>query len=250
MRHGILMFTKAVNWSKVGDLCGICLPESMVAEVWSLCHQSDSGGHQGIERRFSKFLKGFFVLSARQKISFLNGVCNTCLTKELSMPVQMGEHMPSFTGYVGEKLYADLVLMSETIRGNRYMLTAEDSFSRYCCAYPIPNKEAHTVAKVLMDQHFNVYRLSDQLHSDNRKEFVNNLWRELFSELKIENTTTLQYNPASNPVERFHCTLTAMLRTGGPDVQDNWDNWLNTIVFAYNCEQQYGSYATLRHVWT
>ena len=23
------------------------------------------------------------------------------------------------------------------------MLTAEDSFSRYCCAYPIPNKEAH-----------------------------------------------------------------------------------------------------------
>ena len=64
----------------------------------------------------------------------------------------------SLAGYVGEKLYMDLVSMSETIRGNGYMLTVEDSFSRYCRAYPIPYKEAHPVAKVLMDHHFNVYR--------------------------------------------------------------------------------------------
>ena len=88
------------------------------------------------------------------------------------MPVR--EHVPSFTGYVGEKLYVDPVSVSERIRGNRYMLTAEDSFSRYCRAYPIPYKEAHRVAKVLMIQHFNVYGLPDQLHSDNGKEFVKN----------------------------------------------------------------------------
>ena len=55
----------------------------------------------------------------------------------------------------------------------------------------------HTVAKVLMDQNFKVYGLPDQLHLDNGKEFVNNLWRELFSELKIQHTTTPPYNPAS-----------------------------------------------------
>ena len=55
------------------------------------------------------------------------------------------------------------------------MLTAEDSFCRYCRAYLIPNKEDYTVAKVLMDQHFNVYGLPDQLHSDNGRELVNNL---------------------------------------------------------------------------
>ena len=81
----------------------------------------------------------------------------------------------------------DLGSMSETFRGNQYMLTAEDSFS---WAYPILNKEAHTIAKVLMDHHFNVYRLPDQLHSDNGREFVNNLWRVFFSEFKIQHTTT------------------------------------------------------------
>ena len=73
------------------------------------------------------------------------------------MPVRTGEHILSLMGYVGEKLYIDLVLMSDTVRGNGYLLMVEDSFSRYCFAYPIPKKEAGTLAKVLMDQHFNIW---------------------------------------------------------------------------------------------
>ena len=41
------------------------------------------------------------------------------------------------------------------------------------------------------------------------------------------------YNTSSNPVERFHRTLTAMLRTQGPG-EDNWDVWLNSTAFMYN----------------
>ena len=141
--------------------------------------------------------------------------------------------MPSLTGYVGEKLYIDLVSMSDTVRGKRYLLTAEDSFSRYCHAYLIPNKDASTVAKVLVDQHFNIYGLPDQLHLDNGGEFVNNLWKELFSEFKIQHTTTPPYNPSSNPVKHFHRTIIAMLRTRGEGIQDYWDLWINASVFAY-----------------
>ena len=111
---------------------------------------------------------------------------------------------------------------------------AEDSFSRYCGTYPIPDKEARTVAKVLMDRHFNIYGFPDQLHSDNSREFVNNLWRELFLEFKIQHTTTPPYNPSSNPVEHFRRTLIAMLRTRGKGIQDNWDLWINVSVFVYN----------------
>ena len=137
------------------------------------------------------------------------------------MPVWTGEHFPSFTGYVGEKLYIDLVSMSDTVRGNQYLLTAEDSFSRYCHGYPIPNKEAHTVAMVLMDKHFNFYGLPVQLHSDNGKKFVINLWRELFSKFKIQHTTTPPYKLSSNPVENIHRTIITMLRSRGAGVQDN-----------------------------
>ena len=97
----------------------------------------------------------------------------------------------------------DLVAMSETVRGNRYLLTAEDSFSRYCHTYLIPNKEVHTLAKMLIDQPFNIYGLPDQLHLDKGRAFMNNLWREFFSEFKIQYTTTPPYNPSSNTVECF-----------------------------------------------
>ena len=137
------------------------------------------------------------------------------------MLVRAGEHVPL--------LNVDLVPILEIIPGNRYMLTAEDNFSRYCRAYRMPNKEVHTVAKFLMDQHLSMYGLPDQLHSDNEKEFVNNLWRELFSEFKIHHTTTPPYNQSSNPVEHCHRTLTTMLRTKGPVVQDNWDIWLKAV---------------------
>ena len=105
MRDRVLMFIKAANRNSMGEVWWICLLESMVLEVCSLCHQSDVGGHRRLEGTLNKFLKGLFMLSARQKIHFLNSRCDTCLNKELSMPVRAGEHLPLLTGYVGEKLY-------------------------------------------------------------------------------------------------------------------------------------------------
>ena len=67
MKDGVLMFTKAANKNQVGEVGRICIPASMVREVWSLCHQSDLGGHRGLEGTLNKFLRGFFMLSARQK---------------------------------------------------------------------------------------------------------------------------------------------------------------------------------------
>ena len=90
----------------------------MVKEVWSLCHQSNLGGHRGLEGTWNKFLKGFFLLSARQKLIFLNGGYDTCFTKEQSMSARTGVHVPSLAGYAREKLYMDLVSMSDTIKGN------------------------------------------------------------------------------------------------------------------------------------
>ena len=100
---------------------------------------------------------------------------------------------------LGEKVFIDLVLMSETVRKYRYMLTVQDGYTRFASAYPISNKEAGMVARVLI--HFSVFGLPNQIHSDNGAEFVNKLWVELFSELKILHTRTPPYNPSSDIVE-------------------------------------------------
>ena len=60
-------------------------------------------------------------------------------------------------------------------------------------------------------------------------------------------------NPSSNPEERFHRTIIAMLRTRGDGIQDNWNLWINALVFTYNTTEISStgwSNAPLRHVWT
>ena len=63
MNNGVLMYTKSANGNQLGEVGRICIPESMVKEVWSLCHQSESGGHRGIDGTVYKFTRGFFMLS-------------------------------------------------------------------------------------------------------------------------------------------------------------------------------------------
>ena len=115
MIDGVLMFTKAANRNQTGEVGRICIPASTVKKVWSLCHQSYLGEHRGLEGMLNKFLRGFFMLSARRKLRFLNEGCDICIVKERSMPIRTGVHMPSLTGYVGEKLYIVLVSLCEEI---------------------------------------------------------------------------------------------------------------------------------------
>ena len=42
MKDGVLMYIKSANGNQLGEVGRICIPESMVREVWSICHQSDS----------------------------------------------------------------------------------------------------------------------------------------------------------------------------------------------------------------
>ena len=81
MRDRVLMFTKAANRNWIRDVWRICLPEAMMSDVWSLCHQSDAGECRELEGTLKKFLKEFFMLPTRQKIHLLNSSCDTCLTK-------------------------------------------------------------------------------------------------------------------------------------------------------------------------
>ena len=62
-KDGVLMFSKAAYKNQIGEVGWICPPESMVKEVWSLCYQSNLGGHRGLEGTLNKFLKGFFMFS-------------------------------------------------------------------------------------------------------------------------------------------------------------------------------------------
>ena len=98
----------------------------------------------------------------------------------------MGPSVPSTVGNVGEKVFIDLVSFSETVEKHCYLLTVQDGFTRFASAYPICKKEAGTVARVLIREHFSVSSLPNQIHSDKGGSSLSTSYgTELFQELKI-----------------------------------------------------------------
>ena len=87
---------------------------------------------------------------------------------------------------------------------------------------------------MLIREHFRVFGLPNQIHSDNGAEFVNKLWIELSSELKILHTRTPPYNPSSNIMEQWHRTIVGILRSMGSEMQNEWDLGVKAACLAYN----------------
>jgi len=77
-----------------------------------------------------------------------------------------------------------------TTRGSKYILTCVDAFSKWAEAFPMPNKEAKIVARILVEQVFCRYGTPVALLCDNAGELDGNLMREICLMLDIDKQHT------------------------------------------------------------
>ena len=87
----------------------------------------------------------------------------------------------------------------ESEAGNTYILVVGDYFTLWMEAYPIPNMEAITVARMLTDKFFCRFGLPEQLHSDQGKQFESQLLKEVCNILK--STKHEQHHIIHNPMD-------------------------------------------------
>jgi len=85
----------------------------------------------------------------------------------------------------------------KSTRGNEYIVTVNDLFSKWTEAYPVRVHTAPIVAKVLLDNFFSRYGMP--------REFESELFKELCAAMEIEKIRTSSYKPSANGcIERFH----------------------------------------------
>ena len=72
-------------------------------------------------------------------------------------------------GYPTQVMAVDLLVpLPESNNGNSYVLVVGDYYSKWMEALPVPNQEAPTMAKKLIDE---VFSPPEQLHSDQGCQF-------------------------------------------------------------------------------
>jgi len=119
-------------------------------------------------------------------------------------------------------------------RGNQYILTFVDHFTKWAEAIPIRNHTAPIVARTLMTHVFSRFGAPYQILTDRGPEFESELFKQLLVLMGVEKLRTTPYKPSCNgTVERFHRTLNSMLGKVVSDSQRDWDDRLPLVLAAY-----------------
>ena len=109
-----------------------------------------------------------------------------------------------------------------------------NAFSKIAVVVPIPDKEASTVAQMILNGW--IYRFAPpvQIHSGGGKEFVNKLSAELFAILDFQHTKTTLTHPQCNAqVESFNRWIKDYLSLYLHDHTLDWEKFLPAMEFAY-----------------
>ena len=126
-------------------------------------------------------------------------------------------------------LSVDLLEMPEDEKGNKYIMAAIDSFSRFVELTPIQNKEAKTVAEALLTI-FGRYGAIQSLRHDEGREFHNSLVQAYQQMLGCEGKPSMPYrSPSNGQVERANRSTQSHLRKLVWDDQTIKENWARAL---------------------
>ncbi|MCP4993462.1 MAG: DDE-type integrase/transposase/recombinase [Gammaproteobacteria bacterium] len=210
------------------------VPDSKKEEVFQMVHCAPGAGHFGINATTALALRHFWYPGIQADIRARVKTCIVCVQKDLDSRITRANHVPGTSGFPGQTLYIDLVVMPASDSGHRYVLSMQDGFSRFISLAPLRTKTTGEVIQALMEKYISRFGCPLIIHSDNGKEFVNDLMKALLVRLEVAHTTTPAYNPQSNNVERFHRTLKTYYRCWMARHSKSWVEHLPYLELAYN----------------
>jgi len=111
--------------------------------------------------------------------------------------------------------------------------------------FPAPNKEAATIARIIVEQVICRFGTPLSLVTDRARELDGDLMREICRLLAIDKLRTTPYKASTNAaVERFHRTLNGMIGRMIDERQRDWDTYLPYIMAAYRSSRHESTHYT------
>ncbi|PIK44525.1 Retrovirus-related Pol polyprotein from transposon [Apostichopus japonicus] len=184
------------------------VPEVLRRKIWELAHSHPLSGHFMARKTSTRVRKKFYWSGLSRDIDQWCKICPECQQRR------------------GAKT-------KQKAKLRRY--ATADYFSKWVEVAAIPNQEAVTIAKILIERFICRFGIPDEIHSDQGRQFESKVFQKTCELLRIRKTRTTPYHPQSDGmVERFNRTLETMLSMVVAPNQKDWDTWLPYASLAYN----------------
>ena len=213
----------------------VIVPRSHRQSVLELAHAGTMGGHFGRKKTQESVRARAYWPGWTEDIKVYIGKCVPCAMYHRGKAVEQTTLRPFVAGDVWETVSIDITgPHPRSNKGNVFILTLVDHFSKWAEAIPLRNHTAPTVAKALFDHVFCRFGMPRRILSDQGAEFESVLFRDLCDLMAITKVRSSPYKPSTNgTVERFHLTLNRVLAKIISQDQRNWCTMLPYALAAY-----------------
>ncbi|CAC5410573.1 unnamed protein product [Mytilus coruscus] len=198
-------------------------------------HNSLLSGHLGKKKTKAKLSQRYYWYEMREDIDIWISQCDICGANKHP---HKSSRAPLGTMPVGaplDRLATDFLgPLPTTPRGNKFILTVTDYFTKWVEVFPVKDQTAVVCAQLILNEVICRFGSPLAIHSDQGRAYESQIFQELCKILEIRTTRTSPRNPKCNGhTERFNRSIISMIKSYLRGEQTNWDMNLGCLSGAY-----------------
>ena len=213
----------------------LVLPLSIRRQLFDLTHAGNLAAHLGSQRTFLQLKTAYYWPGMRKDIEKWYRQCDTCARAKGPPTRRRGKLQKVITGAPLDIVAIDILSgLPTTENGMKYILVLTDYFTKWACAFALPDAEASTCMRAMYNGFFAQFGLPRQLHSDQGRNFESKLFQEFCALTGVRKSRTSSFHAqCDGQCERLNRSLLQMLRTTADENPASWPQRLPTVMAAY-----------------
>ena len=215
----------------------IWIPETLIAMVMHEMHDALTAGHLGVTRTLQRASVNYYWRGMRRTIQEWVLACPQCQHNNENPHGRVREPQKygPYPSRPFERLNMDIVgPLTESMRGNKYVLTVSDLGTRWCEVFPLKDMSAIEVATIFLHQFCLRYGPPKSILTDRGGAFMANVFEEMCRMLRTTHSFSSAYHPQTNGVtERTHRVFHSILKKTVDFNHSDWDIMIHFAVHAY-----------------
>ena len=191
--------------------------------------------HAGGEKTVKTMKRLFHWIGMWSDVAAFVRSCDPCQRAKNTLPARAGLLQSRNILLPFDVIHIDLFgPIRKSRAGNRFVLTIVDAYTRWPILVPLPVSTSDVVAETIWTNVITVHGCPNQIVTDQGPQFTSKLFKDLNQALGVKLIHSSPYHPQGNaPAERIHRFLKSSLRTMIARTQEDWDEQVPAIEFAY-----------------